>query len=92
VRLLLPLSLAAALLAPRPAAAEETVQSDDWFAVYVNDTKAGHARTRVLRVDDPTSRDSRPSFVTETTSEFHIARAGAEMPLSSAESTSSCRP
>ncbi len=38
------------LAAPASALGGETVHSDDWYALYVNGTKAGHAHTIVLRV------------------------------------------
>lgn len=64
-----------------PAVAEETVRSDDWYAVYINGKKAGHAHTIVLRVDDETAAEGRPSWVTVTDTFLRLARSGTEVTL-----------
>jgi hypothetical protein len=74
--------IAAALLATLalPALAAETLESDDWYAVYVNGAKAGQAHTSVIRVDDETAAVAERWI---TTSETHLtlSRAGSAVEL-----------
>jgi hypothetical protein len=71
-----------ALAAPAPALAEESVHADDWYAVYVNGTKAGHAHTVVLRVvGESGATEDRPSWITTTDTYLKLARNGAEVDL-----------
>jgi hypothetical protein len=64
-----------------PALAEETTHADDWYAVYLNGQKAGHAHTVVLKITDPTAAASSATWVTTTDTQLKLSRMGAEVEL-----------
>ncbi len=71
--------LLATVVVASPAAAADDVVSDDWYAIYVNDTKAGHARTQIARRND--ASPGGVVWITETSSRFRLSRLGQEVQL-----------
>ena len=71
-----------------PALAAETVHADDWYAVYVNGTKAGHAHTTVLRVTGDAksvevtgAAGPSISWITTTETYLKLSRQGSDVEL-----------
>ncbi len=65
----------------RPALAADDLDSDDWYALYVNGTKAGEAHTAVRRVEDDTAPGSSAGWITTTDTRLTLSRQGAAVEL-----------
>ncbi len=75
------LALLTPLVAPLVAHAGEQVVSEDWYAVYVNDTKAGHAHMRVLERVDETAATPTRAWISTTELQIQLSRAGSALLL-----------
>ncbi len=83
--------LAALAIAPS-ARADDELHSDDWYAVYVNGTKAGEAHTAVVRVQDERAEAANADadtadgeagvrFITTTDTHLTLSRQGSTVEL-----------
>ncbi len=63
------------------AMAAETVRSDDWYAVYVNGTKSGHARTRVIEVSNDDAPTAPSHWQTDSETLIVVSKGGSDIEL-----------